>query len=141
MRHGAGKFSYGDGGSYQGSWKFGKMEGFGTLFYPSGKIAYEGEWKDDKFHGKGVVYNETPLLAKKKMDYSDIANFEQFWVKYEGFFYEDNKEGRGKLYISNGELFEGAFRDDIAEGEGMFWKMDGEKVRGVWEMNKLIRGL
>lgn len=33
------------------------MEGKGTLYYQSGKVAYEGNWIDDKFHGKGKLYN------------------------------------------------------------------------------------
>jgi hypothetical protein len=36
------------------------MEGFGKLYYQSGKLAYEGEWKKDQFMGKGILYNEVP---------------------------------------------------------------------------------
>jgi hypothetical protein len=28
----------------KGNWKFNKMNGFGKLYYQSGKIAYEGNW-------------------------------------------------------------------------------------------------
>ena len=45
------------------------MNGYGTLFYPNGKIAYEGEWKVDNFHGKGKVYNDEPLDLKGKFNY------------------------------------------------------------------------
>lgn len=33
------------------------MEGYGKLYYQSGKLAYEGEWKADQFTGKGILYN------------------------------------------------------------------------------------
>jgi hypothetical protein len=57
MRHGKGKFYYQDGGSYEGDWKFNKMNGKGTLFYQSNKKAYEGDWVDDQFEGVGTLYN------------------------------------------------------------------------------------
>lgn len=61
MRHGKGKFFYLDGGLYDGDWKYNKMDGQGSLYYQSGKLAYEGGWQDDKFQGYGVLYNEYPV--------------------------------------------------------------------------------
>jgi hypothetical protein len=58
MRHGKGKFSYQDGGFYNGEWFENKMHGKGILYYASGKPAYDGDWVDDKFEGFGVLYNE-----------------------------------------------------------------------------------
>lgn len=74
MRHGQGKFFYQDGGMYEGNfinkegnWKFNKMDGFGKLYYQSGKIAYEGNWSEDQFQGfgnfsshLGKLHNEEP---------------------------------------------------------------------------------
>ena len=40
IRHGRGKFFYRSGGVYEGDWSYGKMEGFGTLYYANGSIAY-----------------------------------------------------------------------------------------------------
>jgi hypothetical protein len=64
MRNGQGKFFYQDGGMYDGNWVNNKMEGFGRLFYQSGrkylilgKIAYEGEWIQDQFTGNGRLFN------------------------------------------------------------------------------------
>lgn len=60
LRHGTGKFFYADGGYYEGEWCEGRMEGLGTLYYPSGSLAYLGQWRNDQFNGKGTVYNESP---------------------------------------------------------------------------------
>jgi len=60
MRHGKGRFYYSEGGLYDGQWYANKMQGKGTLYYSSGKIAYEGDWIADKFEGFGVLYNEHP---------------------------------------------------------------------------------
>jgi hypothetical protein len=32
------------------------MDGYGKLYYQSGKIAYEGNWHDDQFQGFGKKY-------------------------------------------------------------------------------------
>ena len=61
------------------------------------------------------------------------------WVKYEGFFRDDNKEGKGKLVLSNGEVFNGVFEDDRVNGEGEFSRKDGTKLVGRWSMNKLVK--
>ncbi len=37
-----------------GNWKLNKMDGFGKLYYQSGKIAYEGNWNEDQFQGYGM---------------------------------------------------------------------------------------
>ncbi len=83
------------------------MEGLGTLYYPSGGLAYLGNWKDDKFNGKGTVYNEMPLKFDLEFDYSNFDLLGEYWVKYEGDFIDDNKEGIGTLYLSNGDWFTG----------------------------------
>lgn len=69
MRHGQGTFLYLDGGKYEGEWAFNKMEGHGSLYYQSGKLAYEGEWMDDQFSGKGVLYNECPEQLQEPYRY------------------------------------------------------------------------
>lgn len=42
---------------YDGEWSQNKMNGYGKLFYQSGRIAYEGYWQNDQFDGKGTLYN------------------------------------------------------------------------------------
>lgn len=55
LRHGQGTYVFDDGARYEGGWYFHKMEGFGKLYFPSGKVAYEGYWKHDCLHGKGKL--------------------------------------------------------------------------------------
>lgn len=31
----------------------------------------------------------------------------------------DNKHGKGKLFLSNGEIFDGWFKEDMIDGEGV----------------------
>eukprot|EP01017_Pseudomicrothorax_dubius_P015173 TRINITY_DN1759_c0_g1_i4.p1 TRINITY_DN1759_c0_g1~~TRINITY_DN1759_c0_g1_i4.p1 ORF type:complete len:227 (+),score=58.37 TRINITY_DN1759_c0_g1_i4:103-783(+) len=138
-RHGKGKFYYADGGMYDGEWKYGSMDGYGKLYYVSGKLAYEGEWREDKFCGKGVVYNEVPVPMNAPFRYENFDTLGDYWLKYEGEFYEDNKEGLGTLFLTNNECFTGEFRNDVADGKGTFHRIDGTVAVGEWRNNQLIR--
>ncbi|EGR33473.1 protein kinase domain protein, partial [Ichthyophthirius multifiliis] len=122
LRHGIGKFYYADGGYYEGVWVKGRMEGMGTLYYPSGALAYMGQWKNDQFNGNGTVYNEQPAQIDGDFDISNFDNLGEFWDKYEGDFIDDNKEGQGVIYLSNGDRFQGNFQNDFVHGQGTFYK-------------------
>lgn len=67
---------------YDGDWRQNKMEGFGKLFYQSGKLAYQGEWKNDQFMGKGVLYNELPDILDQPFNYNNFDDVEEYWTKY-----------------------------------------------------------
>lgn len=71
------------------------MNGFGTLYYPSGKKAYEGFWKNDKFEGEGEVFNENPGY-ENNIDFKNFETIGDNWIKYEGNIY---------LYIEKVKLF------------------------------------
>ncbi|CAD8063264.1 unnamed protein product [Paramecium sonneborni] len=138
LRHGNGTFFYQDnGGVYEGQWFENKMHGMGTLFYASGKPAYEGQWVNDKFEGKGTLYNEEPQSLFTEFDYRDFDQVGEFWTKYVGLFHDDNKEGQGTLYLSNGDKFEGNFLQDLVSGPGKYIKSNGQFVSGRWWRNKL----
>ncbi|EGR33677.1 protein kinase domain protein [Ichthyophthirius multifiliis] len=139
MRHGKGKFSYQDGGYYNGEWFENKMHGKGTLYYASGNPAYEGDWIEDKFEGYGILYNENPLnLDQQLFEYKNLDNVDEYWIKYDGQFKDDNKEGFGTLFLSNGEKFCGLFQRDNANGTGSFFCKDGNIINGKWDQNKLM---
>lgn len=40
----------------KGNWRLNKMDGYGKLYYQSGKIAYEGSWNEDQFQGFGTNF-------------------------------------------------------------------------------------
>lgn len=84
MRHGEGKFYYQDGGLYSGNWKYNKMDGYGSLYYQSGKLAYEGNWVDDQFQGHGKLFNETPVPLNTEFDYRNFDEIDEYWEYYEG---------------------------------------------------------
>lgn len=62
-----------------------------------------------------------------------------FWIKYSGNFDQDNKEGQGTLYLTNGERFVGTFQKDFINGAGIFYCVNGKVLDGRWSNNKLIQ--
>ena len=137
-RHGFGKFSYADGGVYEGFWDSGEMKGPGMLYYPDGLLAYEGDFSQNCFNGQGKVYNQRPSPLSRPFDFRNFNDVEDHWEKYEGEFKEDLKEGSGTLYLANGEKFIGEFKQDMVCGSGIFYKMSGEAVTGIWVNNTKV---
>lgn len=115
------------------------MEGYGTLYYPSGGLAYMGQWQDDKFNGKGTVFNETPVQLEESYDYTNFDQLGEYWVKYEGEFVDDNKEGIGCLYLSNQEKYVGQFQNDLIHGQGTYYLNTKQVITGLWKNNRLIQ--
>lgn len=116
VREGKGKFYYQDGGFYDGDWRDNKMEGFGILYYQSNRKAYEGLWVNDQFHGQGMLFNDKPIPFDEPFDFNNFDDIDDFWESYEGHFDCDEKDGKGRLQFSNGEIFEGVFKRDMVEG-------------------------
>ena len=52
---------------------------------------------------------------------------------------KDTKEGRGRIKLSNGEVFEGDFHEDKIQGFGKFHSLDGTVIEGMWRDSKLIK--
>lgn len=82
------------------------MEGWGKLFYASGRLAYEGYWKDNKFDGYGKLFNEKPLHieAFECSDFNRVklGTDDGYWKYYEGNMMNDMKQGHGIWVLENG---------------------------------------
>jgi hypothetical protein len=46
--------------------------------------------------GTGSFITKRVVPLRTPFDYRDWSDVEEYWVKYEGHFYQDNKEGQGK---------------------------------------------
>lgn len=58
------------------------MSGKGILYYPDHKVAYDGQWYNDQLSGFGILYNEEVTQIKDPLNYEDLTNIHEFWVKY-----------------------------------------------------------
>lgn len=80
--------------SYEGEWKNGKYNGFGTIIWSNGD-RYDGEWRDDKYNDQGVY------------TWANGDRFEGYWRdgKPNGFGVRINRGGARKIQLwDNGQL-------------------------------------
>lgn len=78
-----------DGGSYEGSFKNGSIEGYGTFTYKNGDV-YQGQFRQGIKHGKGQY----------KYANGDI---------YDGEYVDGKKHGHGRMINHDGKIWEGEF--------------------------------
>ena len=139
-RSGKGLFYYKDNSYYDGNWKDNRMHGRGSLFDSNGMLLYDGGWYMDNFHGKGRIFNDQPVPLSDPFDHKSLTAdaIDLYWSAYEGDFAFGEKHGKGKLKLSNGEVFIGSFMEDNVEGEGKFYHQDGSVVAGKWSKGFLM---
>ena len=161
-KHGKGKMQYRSGRVYEGEWKEGNKHGKGKMEYDDGDI-YDGEWKNDEKHGYGesVEYweedtygedNEKKLVYKGEHKYGYkngkgvgmYYNFDFEWIKYEGDWVDDVKEGRGIMTWSSGRQYTGEFKNHKKHGRGTEYNFVGKGFnllyKGKWEKDSLVDG-
>nr|XP_055072519.1 alsin isoform X1 [Misgurnus anguillicaudatus] len=110
---------------YQGQWKEGKMNGFGTYWYASGEV-YEGSFKDNMRHGHGM------LRSGKMAAPSSSSVFVGQWV-------QGKRTGYGVFDdFSRGEKYMGIWLDDQRHGDGIVITQFGLYYEGCFSNNKMM---
>jgi len=61
-----------------------------------------------------------------------LGEIRRYLIDNLGMFEMDNKEGEGRLFLSNGEVIEGLFKKDCINGHAKFTNLLGEEVEGYW---------
>ena len=119
-------------GSYIGEVSDGVMHGYGRLYNTAGQLLYEGEFNENKFAGVGVQYSNGLPPPEHEKGLGAVP-----WTKYEGIFYDNQREGLGRLFFADGSEFSGHFKDGKAHGIGAITWIDGTKQTGEWKENVL----
>ena len=57
--------------------------------------------------------------------------------KYEGTYFKDLKQGKGKLTIDENKYYVGEFHNDKIQGFGSFIFSNDKYCQGMWENNEL----
>jgi tetratricopeptide (TPR) repeat protein len=122
--NGDGKATYTDNGTvYEGQWRDGKQNGFGTFTYKNGNT-YKGYLKDGLFDGQGTytykdgnIYegNWTKMVFQGRNAIVKYSNGN----KYVGDWYNGDANGRGKFTWSGGTTYEGQFKNGLKQGTGV----------------------
>lgn len=100
-------------GSYDGQWREGEMEGFGT-YVGKEDCSYEGQFQSNRFHGQGTL----------RLPSGDI---------YKGTFVNGMREGEGEYEWPDKEKYVGSFKDNRPEGDGSFSSsLRGLEFVGQW---------
>lgn len=84
---------------------------------PNQRETYYGEWKGNIRCGRGII---------QWLDGS----------RYEGYFYNDKANFKGKLFHKNGDTYEGEWLNDKANGFGIYCHIGGEYYEGDWKDDK-----
>ena len=141
IKHGIGRMAFSSNGFYFGQWSDDEIYGFGTLYSDKNEIIYEGFWQKDKFHGLGVLYNIFIIKNNEfEIDFHNFNQIEDKWVRYEGEFNNDLRDGKGRLEFANGDILISEFKLNSIDGEGIFIrKSNGLRIIGVWQQNSLVK--
>ena len=156
--HGRGKYTFADGGyydgefrkddfngrgvrvwpngdRYEGEWHNDNRTGHGKYFWPNGD-RYEGEWYNGKKHGRGTYKSADGWTYIGEYKDDEMHGHGKFTFAdggyYEGEFRNDDFNGHGVRVWSNGDRYEGEWRNDKRNGQG-FCKYDNKTYDGYWE--------
>ena len=58
--------------------------------------------------------------------------------QYEGDYVNDKKHGKGIYCFDNGDRYEGIFKDDKQDGNGIYCFDNGDRYEGDWKDGKLF---
>lgn len=119
--------------SYDGSWKNGKMEGYGTYLFAD-HTTYEGRFHNNRPHGEGKA------SYKYGQEYSGDFRNGQFsgpgkykapeGIEYDGEWWNGLRHGKGKLKYPSGMIYEGEFENGKPHGKG---KIKSKLTGWAWE--------
>ena len=77
-------------------------------------------------------YNQNFII--KRMNLEKIQNYDE--GIYIGNIENGLKEGRGKLFLKNGDIYEGEWKNDKKEGKGIYYFQTGNKYEGDFKNDK-----
>jgi len=111
---------------YAGNFKNNLKDGNGKLYDIKGNLLYDGNFKEDKKNGEGKYYDPNFSLVSPVYNGNwdnDMYNGKGlinyvFGDYYLGYFLNNKKEGKGKLY-ENSNCYEGYFKNDKKNGKGI----------------------
>ena len=150
-----------------GSWKNDIFNGWGRIIYNTGQV-FEGNYKNGKLNGKGVYkYKDTlyvgdfvnnnrhgnGILLNKKFRYKGQFNNGKingygkiiFYGKkegegeYEGYFKDNNIEGKGIMKWNNGNIYQGEMKNGKMNGFGKFIPKRGIPFQGFFRNNIRVK--
>ncbi|XP_053947945.1 MORN repeat-containing protein 3-like [Anastrepha ludens] len=126
---------------YDGEWRNGKRQGYGTMRnrLPNGTAEriYIGEWQNDMKWGEGKQFFHDGVYygwwQKNRRHGLGVMWYKDGSI-YMGEWEADVKHGVGVHFYENGNRYEGHYARGFKNGEGTFYHMHtGQIQKGMWE--------
>ncbi len=106
---------------FEGDFVHGMKKGKGIQYYPSGFLQYEGDFMWNHMQGAGKLYYVPEAPTEMELQSGVTA------LHFEGYFFEDMKHGKGKVFSRQGVLeAEGHFKEDVMTGKGTLYYSNGQ---------------
>ena len=112
--------SYNNGDEYEGEWKRGKKNGFGTERWINGEM-YRGEYRDGKRHGQATVMHANGDL-------------------YVGSYVNGEKQGQGEMrYALGSYVYKGEWsKNGVRHGHGLEIVNGTVTYEGEWRDDQKV---
>ena len=94
-------------------------------------LYYQGSLKFGKLNGNGFLLLNMVDISNMESEETKKN------LLYKGEFVRNKIEGKGILYYQDGVRFEGGFQDGMAHGSGQLFKGTRLIVGGIWIRGKL----
>ena len=137
---GWGRIIYNNSQVFEGKYENGKLNGKGV--YKFKDSLYVGDFINNIREGKGVLINKRfrykgQFNEGKINGYGKIVFFEnkEGNGEYEGFFKDNNIEGKGIMKWKNGNIYQGEMKNGKMNGFGKFIPKGGFPIEGVFRNN------
>lgn len=119
--HGYGVFKNARSGVYAGTFDHNYKHGYGMFTTLNGET-YSGSFvEDDAILTQGTKMFEVGLYT------GDLKNLKNRLIRH----------GKGRLELTNGDVYDGHFRNNKKYGTGKLTKTDGTVYEGVWSGDKM----
>lgn len=125
--NGEGELIWKNGYKYKGDFVNGVMEGQGSLNGVNSSN-YNGSFKSGVYDGKGTFTWFDPAIKKEDKKKAE---------KYDGEYKRGKKEGVGKYYFSNGDIYEGEWKDNKPHGQGVF-ETEKARYKSLWRNGQVV---
>ena len=138
--NGWGRIIYNNGQVLEGKYYKGKLNGKGAYKYKD--VLYIGDFRDNIREGKGVLLNKK-FRYKGQFNMGKIDGYGKIVFlenkedvgEYEGFFKENNIEGKGTMKWKNGNVYQGEMKNGKMNGYGKFIPYQGIPIEGIFRDN------
>ena len=152
LKHGKGKIKQ-DGMDLEGEWEEGVLQGKCRIKWKTGNV-FEGQLYDNKMCGNGYMiwFNKLEKYTGQwdnnlqngfgvHIWYDIKQEMKYFRDRYIGEWKDGKREGYGKFFYSNGNIYEGYWKNNKKEGYGIFTFQDRTQYIGNFKEDIMIDNL